>query len=98
MRGSVGGHLGETAPTSIRITVTPLNIPARFRRRDVRSDDAARQPAALLTLAPTPAPAPNGSPACPSAATSMIRTCQGKTHISSGLSEGFPARLQSSLG
>src|SRR5215467_12895149 len=30
--------------------------------------------------------------------TSMIRTCQGKTHISSGLSEGFPARLQSSLG
>jgi len=27
--------------------------------------------------------------------TSMIRTCQGKTHISSDLSEGFPARLQS---
>src|SRR6516165_4138988 len=48
---------------------TPLNIPARFRRRDVRSDDAARQPAALLTLAPTPATAPSGSPACPSAAT-----------------------------
>jgi hypothetical protein len=39
--------------------VTPLDIPARFRRRDVRTDDAARQPAPLLPRAPTPAAAPN---------------------------------------
>src|SRR5215471_7502117 len=36
-----------------------------------------------------------GSPFSVRRRTSMIRTCQGKTHISSDLSEGFPARLQS---
>ena len=49
--------------------MTPLGIPAWFRRRDVRTDDAARQLAALLPHAPTPAAAPNDSPACPSPAT-----------------------------
>jgi hypothetical protein len=49
--------------------VTPLDIPARIRRRDVRTDDAARQPAAPLPHAPTPAAAPTDSPECPSPAT-----------------------------
>src|SRR6516165_9134691 len=39
---------------------------------DVRTDDAARQPAAPLPHAPTPAAAPADSPACPSPATSAF--------------------------
>jgi hypothetical protein len=49
--------------------VTPLDITPRFRRRDVRTDDAARQPVAPLPHAPTPAAAPTDSLAGPSPAT-----------------------------
>jgi hypothetical protein len=45
------------------VTVTPLDIPVDFRRRDVRTDDAARQPVAQLPHTPTPAVAPTASPA-----------------------------------
>ena len=41
--------------------MTPLDITPRFRRRDVRTDDAARQTAAPLPHAPTPAAAPIAS-------------------------------------
>jgi hypothetical protein len=51
---------------------------ARFRRHDVRTDDAARQPAPLLPCAPTPAAAPNDSPACPSPATDEF-ACRDNT-------------------
>ena len=50
------------------VTVTPLDIPSRFRRPDVRTDDAARQPAAPLPLAQTLAAPPADSLACPSLA------------------------------
>jgi hypothetical protein len=58
--------------------VTPRDIPARFGRRDVRTDDAARQPAAPLPHAPTPAAAPSDTPACPSPATNAF-ACRDNT-------------------
>ena len=54
------------------ITETPLDMPVRLRRRDVRTDDAARQPVSQLPRAPTPAVGQAASPACPSPATSAF--------------------------
>ena len=70
LRDPAVGHVGEMTPRRICsrgfVAVTPLEIPARFRRLDVRTDDAARQPAALLPRAPNPAAAPNDPLASPS--------------------------------
>ena len=71
------GPLDESGSRGV-VTVTPLDIPARFRQRDVRTDDAARQPAPLLPRAPTPAAAPNDSPASPSPATDEF-ACRDNT-------------------
>ena len=50
------------------VTVTPLDMPARLRRPDVSTDDAARQLAAPLPLVRTLAVPPADSPARPSLA------------------------------
>jgi hypothetical protein len=60
------------------VAATPLEIPARFSRLDVRTDDAARQPVALPPPAPTPATAPTEPLACPSPATDEF-ACRGNT-------------------
>jgi hypothetical protein len=54
--------LDESAVVEL-VRVTPLDIPARFRRRDVRTDEAARQPAPTLPHGPTPAARPTAPPA-----------------------------------
>ena len=72
------------------VTVTPLDIPPRFRRRDVRTDDAVRQPVAPLPHAPTPAPALTDSPACPSPATNE---CECRDNTPGTISNADPMTL-----
>ena len=61
--------------------MTPPHITPRFRRRNVRTDDAARPPAAPLPHAPTPAAAPTASPACPSPASNAFDSMAKSEHL-----------------